>query len=273
MKRLGKSALIWLALSPLLILSLFPFAVMALTAIKPRAEVFEPRWLPSRFAWENLIELWGATRMGPALLNSFYIAVLATLLALIVAIPGGYALSRYRFRGRAVIRQFLLISQMLSPIVLILGLFRLMVLLGLLDDRNAVAVLNAGFNVAFSIWMLESYFRTIPRDLEEAAFMEGASALQSLCRVFLPLAVPAITVTGLFTFVNTWNEFVIALTMLRSDQNYTVSVQTLSLVSGRYGVDWHFVMGATLVATVPVAILFAWMQRYLVSGLTAGAVK
>ena len=104
---------------------------------------------------------------------------------------------------------------MLSPIVLVLGLFRLVVALGLLDNINSIVFVYAAFNIAFSVWMLQSYFATIPRDLEEAAWMEGAGRWQTLLKVFLPLAVPAMTVTAIFTFINAWNEFVIALTMLR----------------------------------------------------------
>ena len=162
---------------------------------------------------------------------------------------------------------------MLSPIVLVLGLFRLAALLGLVDNLNSVVFIYAAFNIAFSVWMLQSYFATIPRDLEEAAWMEGASRWQTLIRVFLPLAVPAMTVTAIFTFINAWNEFVIALTMLRRQESYTLPIQIFSLVAGRYTVEWNYLMAAALVATLPVAVVFAWLQRYLVRGLALGAVK
>ena len=208
-----------------------------------------------------------------ALGTSLLIAGLTVALSLAVAIPAGYALSRYRFIGRSSSRRFLLVTQMLSPIVLVLGIFRLLVIFGVLNDVNVVAVLYAGFNIAFSVWMLESYFSTIPRDLEEAAWIEGASRLKTLVKVFLPLALPAIAVTALFTFVNSWNEFVIALTMLRREGDFTLPIQILSIVSGRYAVEWHLVMAAAFCATLPVAVAFAWMQKFMLRGLTAGAVK
>ena len=273
MKQIRKSVLIWLGLLPVFAVTLLPFMVMGLTAIRPQNELYVRGWFASRIAWENFVEMWTATGFGKALVNSLYVSTLATVLALIIAIPAGYAVSRFRFAGRSNFRRFLLITQMLSPIVLVLGLFRIMVLFGALDNVNALALLYAGFNVAFSVWMLESYFSTIPRDLEEAAWMEGASPLTALRRVFLPLALPAITVTALFTFVNSWNEFVLALTTLRSEENYTLPIQIQSIVSGRYSVEWHLVMAAALCATLPVAIMFAWMQRYMLRGLTAGAVK
>jgi multiple sugar transport system permease protein len=162
---------------------------------------------------------------------------------------------------------------MLSPIVLVLGLFRLLASFKLLDNLNSVALVYAAFNIAFTVWMLQSYFSTIPKDLEEAAWMEGASRTQTLVKVFLPLAVPAMTVTAIFAFINAWNEFVIALSVLRQQDAYTLPIQIFSLVAGRYTVEWHHVMAAAFAATVPVAIVFAWLQRYLVRGLALGAVK
>ena len=273
MSKLKRSILSWLVLSPLVVVILFPFAVMLITALKPATEVLRPTWWPGEFRFVNFVEMWSATNFGPALLNSLYVSVGATVAAILVSIPAAYALSRYRFAGRGAFRQFLLISQMLSPIVLVLGLFRLVVALGLLDNINSIVFVYTAFNVAFSVWMLQSYFNTIPKDLEEAAWMEGAGRAQTLLKVFLPLAVPAITVTAIFTFINSWNEFVIALTMLRRQESYTLPIQIFSLVAGRYTIEWHHVMAAAFAATIPVAIVFAWLQRYLVRGLALGAVK
>lgn len=263
----------WILLAPLVVLILFPFAVMTITALKPQAEVLNPTWWPSELRFRNLVEMWDATNFGQALLNSLYASGLATVGAILVSIPAAYAMSRFRFAGRGLVRQFLLVSQMLSPIVLVVGLFRLMASLGLVESVSAVGLVYMAFNIAFTVWMLQSYFDTVPKDLEEAAWMEGAGRFETLRRVFLPLVTPAIAVTAIFTFINAWNEFVIALTLLRRQESYTLPIQVFSLVAGRYTVEWHHVMGATLVATLPVAILFAWLQRYLVRGLALGAVK
>jgi multiple sugar transport system permease protein len=217
--------------------------------------------------------MWVATGFGRALLNSLYVSGLATVGAIVISIPAAYAMSRFRFAGHGAFRQFLLVSQMISPIVLVLGLFRLMAAWGLVESTTAVGFVYMAFNVAFTVWMLQSYFDTIPRDLEEAAWIEGASRWTTLRKVFLPLCLPAIAVTAIFTFINAWNEFVVALTMLRSQETYTLPIQVFSLVAGRYTIEWHHVMAATLLATLPVAILFIWLQRYLVRGLALGAVK
>lgn len=273
MSKLKRSIISWLVLSPLVILSLFPFAVMFITAVKPKEEVLNPTWWPSTFRWQNFAEMWVVTGFGNALLNSLYTAVLGSLGAIAVGIPAAYALARFRFAGHSAFSQFLLVSQMLSPIVLVVGLFKLIASLGLVDNVSTLAVMYVAFNIAFTVWMLQSYFSTVPQDLEEAAWMEGAGRFKTLRKVFLPLVTPAIAVTGIFTFINAWNEFAIALTLLRSQASYTLPIQVFSLVAGRYTVEWNHVMAATLVATVPVAIIFAWLQNYLVKGLALGAVK
>ncbi|MEE9251160.1 MAG: carbohydrate ABC transporter permease [Alphaproteobacteria bacterium] len=273
--RVRKSIVYWLILLPLMVVILFPYAVMFFTAIKPRAEImqFPPTWLPSAPRWRNFIDMWEATGFGPALVNSLYVSVGATLLCLLVAIPGAYALSRFRFRAEGLYRQFLLVTQMLSPIVLVVGIFRLMAALGLVDQVNSLVLAYGAFTLAFATWMLQSYFSTVPKELEEAAWIDGASRLQGLIHIFLPLAVPALAVTAILTFIYSWNEFVLGLTLLRSSDQFTLPIQIFSLVGGRYTVEWDHVMAATLLATVPVAIVFAWLQRYLVRGLALGGVR
>ncbi len=270
-----RSVLLWLLLLPLIVLNLFPFAVMFATAVKPVTEVESgvPAWLPSRFAWHNFQEMWQTSGFGSALFNSLYVAIASALAAVLISIPAAYALSRYRFRLRGPYRDFLLVTQMLSPIVLVLGLFRVVAWFGLLDSLNALVIIYAAFQIAFAVWMMQSYFNAIPIDLEEAAWLEGASRLRAVWSVFLPIALPAIAVTALFSFINAWNEFVLALTFLRGEGSYTLPVKVFSLVAGRYQIEWHHVMAATFLATLPVVIVFAWLQRYLVGGLAAGAVK
>ncbi|MBV9105695.1 MAG: carbohydrate ABC transporter permease [Verrucomicrobia bacterium] len=267
--------MIWLVLSPLLLVILFPFGVMFLTAVKPRSEVFSypPRWLPTSFRWENFVEMWNAANFGSALWNSLVISIGATILVLIVSVPAAYAIARFTFALKQPFSQFLLATQMLSPILLVLGLFHLVVFCRLIDSKYALILIYAAFNIAFAVWMLRSYFGSIPVELEEAALIDGCSRLAAIIRIFVPLALPAMVVTAIFTFINSWNEFVVALTLLRSQENFTLPLRVFSLVGGRYTVEWEQVMAATLLATLPVAILFTWLQRYLMSGLTMGAIK
>ncbi|HCL63518.1 MAG TPA: hypothetical protein DIC56_01425 [Rhizobium sp.] len=273
--KIKKSILYWVLLSPLCVVILLPFGIMFVTAVRPREELFvyPPTWTFSEFRWVNFAEMWVKTNFGGALLNSLYVSVASTVIAIILSIPAAYALSRFRFRGKGIYRNFLLMTQMMSPIVLVLGLFRLMVHLNLVNSLNSLVLTYVAFNMAFTIWMLQSYFNTIPRELEEASWMDGATQLTSLVRIFLPLAVPAMVVTAIFTFINSWNEFVLALTLIRNQEDYTLPVQIFSQVAGRFQVEWHHVMAGTVLATVPVAIVFSWLQRYLIRGMALGAVK
>jgi multiple sugar transport system permease protein len=217
--------------------------------------------------------MWNAANFGSALWNSLVISIGATILVLIVSVPAAYAIARFNFAFKQPYSQFLLATQMLSPILLVLGLFHLVVFCRLIDSKYALILIYAAFNIAFAVWMLRSYFGSIPVELEEAALIDGCSRLAAIIRIFVPLALPAMVVTAIFTFINSWNEFVVALTLLRSQENFTLPLRVFSLVGGRYTVEWEQVMAATLLATLPVAILFTWLQRYLMSGLTVGAIK
>jgi multiple sugar transport system permease protein len=279
-RKLGRSVWSWLILAPLIVLTLFPFAVMLSTALKPRDEViaFPPRWLPQHIDLRNFADMWRAVGFGSGLFNSLLVGIGGTLLTLVIACPAAYAISRLTFRGKGAYHRFLLVTQMLSPILLVLGLFRLAasVHVGagtLVDNVWTVMAIYAAFQLAFAVWMLGSYFATIPVEVEEAAWIDGARTGQTVIRIFLPLAMPAIAVTGIVTFVGCWEEFPIALTMLRDPSNMTLPLKIVNLVAGRYTVEWNQVMAATLLATVPVAVVFAALQRYLVQGLTLGAVK
>ncbi|MEZ5824354.1 MAG: carbohydrate ABC transporter permease [Geminicoccaceae bacterium] len=188
MNKLAKSLIYWLAMLPLVIVILFPYAVMVSTAVKPRDEifVFDPTWIPKHIRLQNFVDMWVETGFGRALFNSLLISGTAVVLCLVAAIPAGYAMARFRFYGQPAYRQFLLITQMLSPIVLVLGIFRMMAAMGFVDSPIALILAYGAFNMAFATWMLQSYFTTIPRELEEAAWIDGASGLQSLRMVFLP---------------------------------------------------------------------------------------
>ena len=199
-------------------------------------------------------------------------------LTLCIAVPAAYAVARLEFRLKPHYRLFLLATQMLAPVLLILGLFRMAAAIpfgdgSLVDTRLGVILIYGAFQIAFSVCMLSAYFAAIPRDIEEAAWIDGCGRIRSIWHMFLPLAVPAIAVCALVAFVAGWNEYVVALTMLRDPDKQTVTLQVVNLVAGRYSVAWNQVMAATLVATLPVAVVFAALQRLLVKGLTVGAAK
>ena len=179
-KKIIRTIICWLVLLPVMLTVLFPFVVTILTALKPRNELTQipPNFLPSEFQWGNFIEVWQNTNIASSLINSLFISTVATVIALVVAAPCAYAMTRFDFKGKTAYRFFLLVTQMLSPIVLVLGLFRLMVYMGVVDSLGFLSVIYAAFNIAFCVWMLQSYFETIPKDLEESAWIDGASRLE-----------------------------------------------------------------------------------------------
>lgn len=273
--KLRKSLLCWLALSPLLVVVLFPYATMVSTALKQKDEIFtfEQTWVPRELYLRNFAEMLLERGFGRAILNSLYISVGATVLSLAVALPAAYALARMRMPGKVMFRNYLLITQMISPIVLIIGLFRMFAFFGMINDLNAVVLVHSAFYMAFAVWMLQSYFETVPKDLEEAAWLDGSSRLKAFFRVFLPLAMPGVVVTALFTFVNSWNEYSVSVTMLRNASQQTAPVSIAFLTGTLYEIEWHLIMAATLMASLPVAIIFAAIQKYLIRGLALGGVK
>ncbi|WP_176085277.1 carbohydrate ABC transporter permease [Martelella sp. HB161492] len=270
-----RSLIYWIILSPLVVINLFPFAVMISTSLTPGDEVLsgDPRWIPSHFAWVNFKDMWQTVGFGEALTNSLVVGVLTTVLTILVSVPAAYAMVRLTFKGKSTFQTFLLVTQMFSPVVLVIGLFRLVVGIGALDSLIALSVLYCCFHIAFAVWMLRSYFASIPVELEHAAWLEGASAFHAIRTVFVPMAAPAVAVTALFTFIGAWNEYALALAILRSSEHYTLPLKIAALSSGRYQIEWHHVMAATFVATIPVAILFMWLQRHMITGLSGGAVK
>lgn len=275
MSRAKKSLICWAALSPFLIVVLFPYATMLSTALKQKDEIFtfHQTWLPREFYLGNFVELFVERGFGRALVNSLAISIGATLLSLAVAIPAAYALTRMRVPGERALTNYLLITQMISPIVLILGLFRMFAYFGLINSLLSVIIAHSAFFMAFAVWMLKSYFATIPRDLEEAAWLDGAGRFSAFIRIFLPLCLPGVVVTAIFTFVNSWNEYAMSLTLLRDVGQQTAPVQIAFLTGTLYQIEWHLIMAATLIASIPVAIVFASIQRYLIGGMSLGGVK
>ena len=254
------------------VIALLPYAEMLISAARPTNQLLDRNYFPSQWNWSVFVDIWGSA-FSNSLLVSLEIAAGATLLVLVVAVPAAYYTARNKFRGRGAFLLLVLITQMFQPTAMLVGLYREFLSLGMLNSVFALILINAGFNMAFTVWILNAYISAIPEELEEAAWIDGASRLGAFFLITIPLAMPGIVTSVIFTFIAAWNEFVVALTMLRSQETYTLPIQVFSLVAGRYTIEWHHVMAATLLATLPVAIVFIWLQRYLVRGLALGAVK
>ena len=255
------------------IIFLLPYAEMVITALRPQRELLERNYLPHHFAWSNLTNMWGSGfGITTSLRVSLEVAGGATILVVLVALPAAYYTARHRFRGRGLFLLIVLITQMLQPTAVIVGIYKEFLSFHLLDTVWALIMVNAGFNMAFAVWILNAYFGSIPIEIEEAAMVDGSSRLTAMWRVPLPLAMPGVVTALIFTFIAAWNEFIAALTLTTSN-NVTPLTVRLDMFIGQYTVDWQHLFGASVVATIPVLILFALIERRVVGGLTAGSVK
>lgn len=269
-----QALLLYTGLYVLVMLFIFPYLVMATTALKPRTEIFvwPPRLLPQSWQWQNFVEIFQGAPLAAYLVNSLTTAMGATLLALICGVPAAYALARIAFPGRRQFMLLVLVTQMFSPIVIILGLYRMMAAYQLLDTHWSLILTYAALNQAFTIWLLTGYFQSIPQEIEEAAFIDGCSRRQAFWQVVLPLCRPGMAATVIFVFIQAWNEFMIAFTFLSTDAKKTLTVGIYAFV-GQFDVQWHYLLASSLVATAPVLLLFILSEKQLIKGLTAGAIK
>jgi len=253
--------------------ALAPYLWMVLTSVKPTPDItrWPLRYLPSAVTFEHYRELIGRTSFAGNLLNSLIVALGAVAVGLATSVPAAYAFSRFRFPGRRWLMVQFLVVNMFPIVLLIIPLFVLMRMLGLLDTFLGVIAGHATFAIPFAIWMLTSYMNAIPKELDEAAIVDGASRLATIRLVILPLAMPGIVTTAIYIFVTSWNEYLFA--MMLSGQNVRTVTVALQLFIGEFTVQWGLLTaGGTLVA-IPVTILFLLVQKRLVGGLTAGAVK
>lgn len=273
-RRLIKQFIVVSLLIIVVVVLLFPFLWMVSTSLKPPEEVFtpRPRWIPLNPTLQNFVHILGETSFPRYFLNSVVVAFVTMLLALVVTVFAGYALSRYRFRGKQAFSLWLLVSQMFPPMLLVIPIFVLMLKLGLYNTYASLIITYGTFALPFSTWMLKAYFDTVPLDLEEAAMVDGCTRLQALARVVLPLAAPGIVTVALFVFILAWQEYMFALTLTRTTDMRTLPVG-ISLFLGEYRVLWGSLMAGSVVVTAPVILLFSYLQRYIVEGLTLGAVK
>ncbi len=251
---------------------LLPYLEMIVAALRPQNQLLAPNLLPTHFSFSNFTTIW-ATGFGGNLIESLEIAGGATAVVLLVAIPAAYYSARHRFRGRSVFLLLVLATQMLQPAAMLVGIQREFSSFNLPTTLSLILV-NAGFNLAFAVWILTAYFASIPVELEEAAMIDGASRLGALGRVTLPLAAPGIVTALIFTFIAAWNEFIVALTLsLGLPTNHQPLTVAIDSYIGQYSVDWGHLFAGSVIATIPVIILFAVIEGRVVGGLTAGSIK
>ena len=256
------------------VITLYPYYVMLITGFRSNAETTDMLFLhvfPTKWVWSNLKDIVGRNVLV-FLKNSLLISGGATLIAMLCGIPAAYSLARRRFVGKKVFLGFVIMSQMFSPVVLLIGIVQLMSALNLNDSIVGLMFINAAFNQAFAIWLLRGTFVSISSEMEQAALIDGCNTIQSLTKILIPMAAPGIVTALIFVFINAWNEFTVSTVIISTAINRPITVGITQFSSFNM-IEWQYLFAASLLATIPVVILFMMIEKHLVSGLTSGGVK
>lgn len=256
------------------LITLYPYYVMLITGFRSNAETMDMYFLhmlPTKWIFGNLTDI---IRRGVPryLLNSVLIAGGATVIAMFCGIPAAYALARMNFKGKKPFLGFVIMSQMFSPVVLLIGIAQQMSTLHLNDSIVGLMLINAAFNQAFAIWLLRGTFVAISPEMEQAAMIDGCSTVGALTKVLIPVSAPGIVTALIFVFVNAWNEYTISTVLIQTATNRPITVGITTFSSFNM-IEWQYLFAASLLATVPVVILFMAIERHLTAGLTSGGVK
>ena len=266
--------LVLFAAALLVIFAGFPFAWMISTAFKESQEIFAtpPSLLPRSFTLDNLQRLFAETKALTYLKNSIVVSLSTVAVTIAVATPAAYSLTRFRFPGREQLAGTILFTYMFAPIMIIVPFYVMMRFLGLTNTHLGLVLAYTAFCLPFSLWMLRTFFQSIPLDIEQAAMVDGANRVQTVLYVVLPLSLPGVVATSIFTFVLTWNDYIFARILISADELKTLPVGIADLYNASV-VDWGMIMAAGLLILTPVLAVFFLIQKYMVVGLGAGALK
>ena len=266
--------LLYFVVALICVVILYPYFVMLCTALKSRKEIFSVNGtvFPIDVMWSNFADIWARAPMGQYMLNSLIIASGSTAIAMVCGIPAAYALARMKFKGQTAFLGFIIVSQMFAPVVLLIGIYKVMQIFSLTNTLLGLVFINAAFNQAFTIWLLRGTFMSISAEMEQAATIDGCNRVQAMFKVLLPVAAPGIVTTLIFIFINAWNEFTVALCLISTDTIKPLTVG-INIFNGYNMIEWQYLFAASIFAIIPVVILFMSIEKNLTSGLTAGGVK
>ncbi|MEY3945017.1 MAG: hypothetical protein RL697_1030 [Pseudomonadota bacterium] len=271
----GRIAL-YLAATVVVLLSVYPFLYAVTTSFKSGGALFEPTLWPSSWSLDNYISLFTLAEQpfGRHIFNSIMVSVLVVVISLFIGVTAAYALGRIQFKGRGLLLTTVLSVSMFPQVAVLAGMFELIRFLGIYNKALGLVLPYMIFTLPFTVWVLTTFMKQLPKELEEAAIMDGCSPWRIIKDVFMPLLWPALVSTGLLAFIAAWNEFLFALTFVLDNNERTVPV-SISLISGasKYDIPWGNIMAASVLVTLPLIALVLIFQKKIVSGLTAGAVK
>lgn len=252
----------------------FPLAWMALSSLKPGVELFTipPKFLPQNWSLEWYKQAFSNPNVIRYFLNSVLIASVVMVVDMLIGTMTAYSLTRFRYKGRKLILICVLAAYCVPPIMLMLPLYKIVNAFGMPDSHIGVIIAHLTVTLPFSVWLLVSFFKKLPKEINEAAVMDGASEIQVFLKVELPLCVSGILSTGIMAFIMSWNEFLLSSVLISKESMKTLTVGLANYISSTH-IDWGIIMALGTITTIPVIILFALVQKYFVEGMTAGAVK
>ena len=257
------------------LLVLLPLSWMVITSLKSMTDITLSRGLklfPSGPTLENFVNIWKEYPISTYIKNSAIAVGGSTIFGVVCAALCGYGLSRYEFKGKALLLSFLLVTQMFPAVMKIIPYYKILVSLHLNNTRTGLLIVYASFSIPFCTWMMYGYFKSIPTGLDEAARVDGSSAFHTFYRIIMPIALPGLVATVIYAFLQNWNEDMFASVLMSADEKKTITY-AISTMADAYKIQWNYLMCAAMISSVPTLAVFTVMQKYLIAGMTAGAVK
>ena len=266
--------LVYVGLLVGLVFTLFPVFWIFISSVKTNTEVFAypPSFIPENFTLSAYFNIFNDEDKLRFFFNSYFIAIIVTILTLLISILSGYSFSRFDFKLKRILNLSIISTQTIPPITLLIPYFGIVVTFKIFDTYLALILTYLVFTIPYATLMMTSYFNTLPKELDDAVLMDGGSNFTALCRVIIPISLPGIVATCVYTFLLCWNEFLFALTLTKSYEMRTVPIG-IQLLMGQHAYEWNEMMAMSIIGTVPILFLYLFAQKYFLAGLTSGSVK
>ena len=266
--------LVYIGLLVGLVFTLFPVFWIFVSSVKTNTEVFAypPSFIPENFTLSAYFNIFNDEDKLRFFFNSYFIAIIVTILTLLISILSGYSFSRFDFKLKRILNLSIISTQTIPPITLLIPYFGIVVTFKIFDTYLALILTYLVFTIPYATLMMTSYFNTLPKELDDAVLMDGGSNFTALCRVIIPISLPGIVATCVYTFLLCWNEFLFALTLTKSYEMRTVPIG-IQLLMGQHAYEWNEMMAMSIIGTVPILFLYLFAQKYFLAGLTSGSVK